>query len=381
MGKPRKQFLMMLFYTVIVMHGRFNMTNVARHMYCSQRTVSRHFRKPTDFMGLNELILDDIQLGECIAAMDATFLPKAGKHTPGLGWFWSGSDSRSLRGLELSVISIVSLPLKTGFTLNAIRTDGGLNEESRMTQYCAQVGDCKDSITKYTSHLVVDGYYSKFDFVEDVLGHGLQIVGKLRWDANMKYLYEGPHEKKRGGRKKYDGKFDSKDLSRLEFVGTLEDGKTKVEMYTAVLYHMSLKRKIRVVVLKPEGKRKPVLLYSTDLVLTAEKILEYYTSRFQIEFIFRDAKQHLGLQHCQCRNEDAMDHHYNVSLTAQNMVKADLYHQGFLRPEIPFSMQDYKREATNHFMLQRFTSMLGLDPDFVLNHPNYESIINWGRLA
>ncbi len=41
-------------------------------------------------------------------------------------------------------------------------------------------------------------------------------------------------------------------------------------------------------------------LFSTDLSLDANTILWFYKTRFQIEFLFRDAKQFLGLNHyCQ----------------------------------------------------------------------------------
>lgn len=38
-----------------------------------------------------------------------------------------------------------------------------------------------------------------------------------------------------------------------------------------------------------------VLLFSTDLKLEGLKMIDYYSSRFQIEFNFRNAKQYFGL--------------------------------------------------------------------------------------
>ena len=62
-----------------------------------------------------------------------------------------------------------------------------------------------------------------------------------------------------------------------------------------------MKCKIRLACLsevQPNGKIKNILLFSTDIALTGEQILEYYQARFQIEFIFRDAKQFTGLSDC-----------------------------------------------------------------------------------
>ena len=43
-------------------------------------------------------------------------------------------------------------------------------------------------------------------------------------------------------------------------------------------------------------KKSDVLLFSSDLALDAEKIIDYYRLRFQIEFNFRDAKQYWGFR-------------------------------------------------------------------------------------
>jgi len=37
-------------------------------------------------------------------------------------------------------------------------------------------------------------------------------------------------------------------------------------------------------------------LFSSDVQLNPEKLVDYYSLRFQIEFNFRDAKQHFGLE-------------------------------------------------------------------------------------
>mgnify|MGYP003439838048 CR=1 FL=1 len=39
-------------------------------------------------------------------------------------------------------------------------------------------------------------------------------------------------------------------------------------------------------------------------------IIQYYKSRFQIEFFYRDAKQDTGLNHCQARSENKLNFHF-----------------------------------------------------------------------
>ncbi len=55
-----------------------------------------------------------------------------------------------------------------------------------------------------------------------------------------------------------------------------------------------MKRNIKVVVHYPEsGGHK--IYFSTDLDMSDKDIIEYYRTRFQIEFCFRDPKQFTGL--------------------------------------------------------------------------------------
>ena len=100
----------------------------------------------------------------------------------------------------------------------------------------------------------------------------------------------------------------------------------------------------------PETK-EGVLLYSTDLDLEPERIFRFYGARFQIEFAFRDAKQHLGLHHGQARSQARQHFHFNIVFTAlfwarlQARLRAE-------RPLGPFSLRNpraatSKRKYTN----------------------------------
>ena len=44
------------------------------------------------------------------------------------------------------------------------------------------------------------------------------------------------------------------------------------------------------------GSSAHVTLFSSNLELEYEKIVDYYSLRFQIEFVFRDAKQYWGME-------------------------------------------------------------------------------------
>jgi hypothetical protein len=210
----------------------------------------------------------------------------------------------------------------------------------------------------------------------------LHLVSKLRIDANMRYCYTGA-QKSRGARRKYDGKVDLNDLSRMEYVGEIEED---LCLYSQVVWHVSLKRKIRIVYLvntSDPKKTRVALLFSTDINISAESLYAYYKARFQIEFIFRDAKQFTGLCDCQSRNESSLDFHFNVSLAALNIAKYDqlpAQSEDDAEP-LSFSMATYKRRAFNQHLLERFISMLDFDLTLIESHPNYQSLLQYGSLT
>lgn len=128
-----------------------------------------------------------------------------------------------------------------------------------------------------------------------------------------------PRTGKRGRPKLTDGKIDCAklDYSRME--------KLRIEglggkAYTLLAYSKALKKKVRLVIwIMPNRKHK--LFFSTKLTMTGEEVLRIYRSRFQIEFCFRDAKQFVGLAHCQGRHKHQLDFSYNASFAALNAAK------------------------------------------------------------
>ena len=84
-------------------------------------------------------------------------------------------------------------------------------------------------------------------------------------------------------------------------VSTQTQGNITTEVYqVSKLRHKKFPEPLNVVcILKTHlltEKKSHVLLFSSDLALEAEKMIDYYRLRFQIEFNFRDAKQYWGLE-------------------------------------------------------------------------------------
>ncbi len=320
-----KKFIRALLITLMVFRGKANFRNMSRFSSLCEKTFSRWYRVSFDFKAFNnQLIFSELpKEDEWIAAIDASFVKKSGKCTSGLGNFWSGGSGSAEKGLEVSLLSIVHLKSNTAYGLDAKQT---IDQEgkSRTDLYAEQtVGMAKALKDKGIRYISTDSFYTKIKYVNPVAEAGLHIVGKLRIDARLKWLYEGEYSGK-GRPKKFDGKVDIEaDLCRFEYVGEIDEGKT--HMYTTVAYSVSLKRDIKVVMLifKKGDKEGRALLYSTDTNLAAMTLLTYYKARFQIEFVFRDAKQYTGLMDCQSCNEEAINFQLNASFTALNLMKIE----------------------------------------------------------
>ena len=153
----------------------------------SEKRFRRWYRRTFDFFKLNCLMLSDVlsTTQEKIAALDASFITKSSKKTDGLGMFWLGCTGQSERGLELSLLGVVDLQSNTAYALDAQQT---LEEKgkTRVDLYAEQVlKQAKDLLKLGTTYLAVDAYHFKEKFVSVVLAAGLQIVEKLRTDADL----------------------------------------------------------------------------------------------------------------------------------------------------------------------------------------------------
>lgn len=379
--------MLTLFATIYVACGKVNFTNLSRYSPLSERTYRRHFAKPYAFISLNAELIDAALACEHfqVAVIDASFVPKSGKATYGLDRFYNGKASRTERGLEISMIAVVDVEQAIGYSLSVQQTpaaspDSQPIERTRVDDYLDHLRATRAALPAAVRYLVGDGFYSKLKWVNGVVALTLDVIGKLRCDANLKYLYNGP-QKLRGARRKYDGKVDLTDLSRWQSMGQVED---HISLYTAIVWSVNLKQKIRVVYLlnhKHSERLCYALLFSTDVELGASQLYEAYRARFQIEFIFRDAKQFTGLTDCQARDPQKLDFHFNASLTALNLAKWEQYQQRDIWEPFVFSMASYKRRKLNQHLLERFIRNLDLDETLIKKHPNYQTLRDYGLLA
>lgn len=398
-AKPQKKFLVTLFLTILLMRGKVNFRNLSRYSDLAEKTYARQFRRTFDFADFNERLIEQIVpvQHEKIGVMDCSYLAKSGRKTYGLGFFYDSSHDQPAKGLEISNLAVIDVTDHTGYTLSswqtppqeeieqlvAARSTAGKRDEeaiSRVDFYAEHVRRDAAHLPAEVKYLAVDGYYPKLKFVKAVRALALHLVSKLRHDANLRFLYQGP-QKKFGAKRKYAGKVSFDHLSRFEYVGEVEPD---IHLYTLVVNSVQLKGNIRllyVLNLRNKNKAGYALLFSTDTDLAAETIYRYYKARFQIEFIFRDAKQFTGLGHCQAPGQDCLDFHFNASLTALNLAKVDAYLSFDYNPTTPFSMATQKMVYFNEHLLGKVFSILDLDPSLIKCSPVFAALRTYGAIA
>lgn len=216
--------------------------------------------------------------------------------------------------------------------------------------------------------------------VTPIVETGLHIVGKLRCDADLLWPYTGGYSGN-GRPKIYDGKVSlEKGLKRFDFVEKAESG---TEVYTAKLYSKCLKCWIRVVILRFQRGNKigHALLYSTDTELEAMTLIKYYRARFQIEFFFRDAKQHIGLTDCQSRRKEAIHTQINASCAALNLLKLEDQRKKNTKEETVISIVSWKRLKLNQYFMCRVFDKLGLSLSDEKVMDTYERLSSYGAIA
>ena len=247
-------------------------------------------------------------------------------------------------------------------------------EASRVDAYLAhlqRVIPHHDLVTR--RYLTADGYFGKVKFVDGVKALNLELISKLRRDADLRYLYTGPYAG-RGRPRLYDGKID---LSRRERLTPVAFPDPELILETAVVHAPRLRRRLRIVVVTHRHHRGLAVLFSTDLDLDPVTLYRYDVARFQIEFLFRDSTQFAGLTHCQARDVAALTFHVNASLSAVSLSKLQAVHTLGHLP-VPFSMASVVRRCFNEYFLKKILACLADGRSLVENSPAYEILCNHG---
>jgi putative transposase len=312
------------------------------------RTVQRFFSTPIDWERINWTLIrqwfishDDV----FILPGDETMVTKSGKKTHGIDRFFSSIYQKVLPGVSFFTISLVSTKHRISFPISVQqiirskektspekqksnsttlgeqtennvelikkcsgRPKGSKNknkETTELPQHLCFIRTCLknvlDVIGKEISpiYFVLDGAFGNNNSVLMVKQSGLQLISKLHCNSAIYLPYSGKNSG-RGRRKKYGDRVDFKNIPKKYLKETTHENSIQTDVYQLNCLHKLFSKMLNVVIIVKTNmmtnKRSHVILFSSDLSLPFEKLIDYYSLRFQIEFNFRDAKQYWGLE-------------------------------------------------------------------------------------
>jgi hypothetical protein len=384
-SKPRQKFIEHILLLFMGLKCRYTFSNMSRFGTYSDRSYRFHFGRWFDFLSFNLALSDSLDETDYVIAFDPTYIRKSGRFTAHVDTFYNGSAMKRLRGLELGVLALIDRVRKTAFPLEAVQSHSpqALRQEGKslVDHYAQIILDRKEQLRKKAKYLVVDGFFAKKKFILPILEKTqLHIVTMLRRDTHLQYLYQPKGPIQRGRPRKYDGKIDLKnpDLEKMEVV--LEDENMRILSCNA--FHRRLKLVLKIALVQWKNKNSPNKQYAvyaaTDLELDPFTLYQMYTERFQIEFLIRDAKQHVGLQDCQARDETKLHFHFNTALTTIGIAKAIEYPKDGVGR---FSMGNWKTYFHKRMMLNFFFYHFRIDQKKQKNKTIMRKLLDIGRIA
>lgn len=408
-------------YGLLISSGRITMLEISRwtERGGSYRTIQRWYHSKLVWLQIMWILFRS-QLWkadhEYIAAGDEVVFGKAGKETFGLGRFFSSLQQRAIPGLSFFVFSVIDVQERQSYPIQVVqmvKSEGEKAKQQKKKPAKAKkrsVGRPKGSKNKKdekptlsaellriqlilqaflvilkgvlsVSYLVMDGHFGNYPSAWMVVQTGLHFVSKLRWDAALHERFRGKY-RGRGPHPKYGDKVNVRQMKKKYLKSDKKEKGIRTQIYQATLLNKEFAFPINVViVLKTHLSTKTqahVILFSTDLKLSYEKIMDFYTLRFQIEFNFRDAKQYWGLDDFMNIKEMAVTNAAHLSFFMVNFSSILLRRFRQHNPE--FSILDLKSHYRGRRYVSETIKLLPQKPDGILLAEIFEQIARLGMV-
>ena len=366
---------------MLAMTGRVTMLGLARwtEKGGSYRTIQRFFNSPIVWAKVNWFFIRQHLLDRqdvVLIGGDESVVTKSGKKSYGLERFFSSLYGKPVPGLSFFSLSLISVTQRKSYPVmmeqvvkdkadkpapkikvkkqsrKRGRPKGSQNKnrcEVELTAYLLQIQTMLKKLLLLLGldlvpvYCVMDGAFGHNNALQMVQQCALHFISKLRCDAALYLPYQGP-QKKRGANKKYGDKltYDHIPQRYLKESQVVEGIQTNI--YQMQLWHKLFPELLNIVIIVKVNLKTQthahVVLFSSDLALAYDKLIDYYRLRFQIEFNFRDAKQFWGLEDFMNVNQTPI---YNAANLAMFMVNVSQLLIRYFQPTCPtFSVNDLK---------------------------------------
>lgn len=407
---------------MLMMSGRVTMLGMSRwtEKGGSYRNIQRFFYTNIPWAKLfwvffQQYLLksDDVYL----LVGDESVVTKSGKKTHGMDRFFSSLYGKAIPGLAFFALSLVNTKERKSYPMSIkqrVRSEAEKAEAKRKKakkkKAKGKVGRPKGSKNKDKSeiiltdelsfiqsmirqflslakgvlpltYLVLDGHFGNKNALHMTQQCGLHLISKLRHDAALYFPYEGVYQGQ-GRPRKYAEKVDCHNLPEQYLKQSTLNDHIQTRIYQANLLNKQFPQALNVVIIVKTnletGKSSHVILFSSDLNLTYDLLIDYYSLRFQIEFNFRDAKQYWGLEDFMNTTETAVHNAANLSLFMVNFSHFLLTDLRQYSPQA--GILDLKTYFRGCKYVTETLKLLPKMPDPILIHHIFQSISQLGSI-
>ena len=369
---------------LLAMTGRVTMLGISRWTEPggSYRTIQRFYNSTIAWAKVNWIFIRHHLLDPTDTLLiggDEVVVTKSGKETYGLDRFFSSLYGKPVPGLSFFSLSLISVKQRISYPVmmeqglketeakpapkaapkkakksagKKGRPPGSRNKNRREVELKPYLSRIQTMLKKLLTligldlkvvYCVMDGAFGHNYALQMVRQCSLHLISKLRADAALYFPYTGP-QKKRGARKKYGQKLDYAHLPEQYLQETTVQDGIQTNIYHLIGWHKLFPDRLNVVIIRKLNLKTQawaqVVLFSSDLELAYDQLIDYYRLRFQIEFNFRDAKQFWGLEDFMNVNQIPVYNAANLAMFMVNVAQVLLRH---FRPNCPaFSVNDLK---------------------------------------
>ncbi len=343
----------------------------------SYKSIERFFDKKIDWLLIKWHFIKKVIGEEVILVADESTVSKSGKSTYGVGYFYSGLQSRAIPGIQFLSFSLVDVKSRRAYPLFTKQLSKQKKKELK-TPKPNKVGRPKGSQNRNRSdirlkglfkvvswylksikrvidiptlqYFVYDGAFGNNVGIQAIKRGDLHLISKLKKNSNLYFKFNG-EQKKRGRRRIYGELVDYDDIDDDYLKESKIDGDIETKTYQFEALHKKIYGALNIVIIFSKNmktdKRSHTILFSTDLEQQYQKIIDYYSLRFQIEFNFRDAKQFFGLEDFMNIKKRRIHNFANLSMFMNNVSYLIHKESGFTN----YSVNDMK----SLFMAEKYT--------------------------
>ncbi len=407
---------------MLAMSGRVTMLGISRWAGIggSYRTMLRFFHTVIPWATLFWLFFRKhlFRVNEVyLLAGDEVVVSKSGKKTYGLDRFFSSLVNKPISGLSFFALSLVGVEERHSFPIlieQVIKSDvekaspsptpevksqekrkrgrpkGSKNKNKTgviLTSELLRIQKMINSLFKLLgdfiplTYLVLDGHFGNNNALQMARLVNLHIISKLRHDSALYVPYENPDSSKRS-RRKYGDKIDYRNIPDKYLCKSAIEDEIQTDIYQATLLHKEFAQALNVVILVKTNLKtnacSHVILFSSDLELSFDKIIDYYKLRFQIEFNFRDAKQFWGLEDFMNLNQTAVTNAANLAFFMVNLSYHLLSDFRLLNPDS--GIIDLKAHYRGFRYVREILKMLPEMPEPILLTQIFAKLTSLGRI-